>query len=45
MVSHMIKKVNKLSTRYNNCDIPHQIGEKVPNVIYVWASLNLVDMS
>ena len=28
-----------------NCDILHQIGEKVPNVIYVWASLNLVDMS
>ena len=28
-----------------NCDIPHQIGEKVPNILYVWAALNLVDMS
>ena len=25
------------------CDVPHQIGEKVPSAIYVDASLNQVD--
>ena len=25
------------------CDVLHRIGEKVPNVIYVWVHLNLVD--
>ena len=26
------------------CDIPHRIGEKVPNAIYVEAPLNQVDV-
>ena len=25
-------------------DIPYQLGEKVPDVIYVWALLNFMDM-
>ena len=26
------------------CDVPHRIGEKVPNAIYVEAPLNQVDV-
>ena len=26
------------------CHIPHRIGEKLPDTIYVWVPLNLVDV-
>ena len=26
-----------------DCDVPHQIGEKVSGAIYIWSLLNFID--
>ena len=32
-----------MSTFEGICHIPHRIGNKLPDTIYIWAPLNLVD--
>ena len=39
----MFKNGLKIKVIYYFCDVPHRIGENVPDAIYVEAPLNQVD--
>ena len=43
ILANKLKSIVGMLVLNNQCDVPHQIGEKVPNAIYIEAPLNQVD--
>ena len=43
VLTNRLKSIVGMLVSNNQCDVPHRIGEKVPDAIYIKAPLNQVD--
>ena len=43
VLANRLKSIVGMLVSNNQCDVPHRIGEKVPDAIYIKAPLNQVD--